>query len=166
MRIVYGDLAIDTDRLVITRAGVDVHVQPQVFDVLTHLLTNRDRVVTKEELLDQIWGDRFVSESALTSRIKSARQLVGDDGISQRVIKTVHGRGYRWIADIEVVVSAQDAAGDGSLLSAADFTPPRSASVTGGSAVPPARRAAARHRTGSGTDTLDVVARPRAPVRR
>ena len=52
MRIAYGDLAVDTDRLVITSAGVDVHVQPQVFDVQSHLLTNRDRVVTKEELLD------------------------------------------------------------------------------------------------------------------
>lgn len=104
MRIVYGDLTIDVDRLVITRAGVDVHVQPQVFDVLCHLLTNRDRVVTKEELLDEIWGDRFVSESALTSRIKSARQLVGDDGIAQRAIKTIHGRGYRWIADVDVEV--------------------------------------------------------------
>jgi predicted ATPase/DNA-binding winged helix-turn-helix (wHTH) protein len=104
VRIVYGDLVIDTDRLVITSAGVDVHVQPQVFDVLSHLLVNRDRVVTKEELLDEIWGDRFVSESALTSRIKSARQLVGDDGVSQRAIKTVHGRGYRWIADVQVEV--------------------------------------------------------------
>jgi predicted ATPase/DNA-binding winged helix-turn-helix (wHTH) protein len=102
MRFVYGDLAIDPERLVITSAGVDVQVQPQVFDVLSHLLTNRDRVVTKEELLDEIWGDRFVSESALTSRIKSARQLVGDDGISQRAIKTVHGRGYRWIAHVEI----------------------------------------------------------------
>lgn len=102
MRFVYGDLVVDTVRLVITRAGADVHVQPQVFDVLAYLLTNRDRVVTKEELLDEIWGDRFVSESALTSRIKSARQVLGDDGIAQRAVKTVHGRGYRWIAEVEI----------------------------------------------------------------
>jgi predicted ATPase len=59
-------------------------------------------VVTKEELLDEVWGDRFVSESALTSRIKSARQLVGDDGATQALIRTAHGRGYRWIGDVQV----------------------------------------------------------------
>ena len=53
----------------------------------------RDRVVTKEELLDTVWGDRFVSESALTSRIKAARQAIGDDGKAQRLVRTVHGRG-------------------------------------------------------------------------
>ena len=57
-------------------------VEPQVFDVLVHLLRHRDRVVSKEELLDEVWGDRFVSESALTSRIKAARRAIGDDGAS------------------------------------------------------------------------------------
>jgi pimeloyl-ACP methyl ester carboxylesterase len=56
--------------------------------------------VTKEELFDAVWGTRFVSESALTTRIKEARQAVGDDGKAQRVIKTVHGRGYRFVADV------------------------------------------------------------------
>ena len=79
-----------------------MHVQPQVFDVLAYLLDNADRVVPKEELLDSIWGDRFVGESALTSRIKSARRLVDDDGIAQRCIKTVHGRGYRWIGEVAI----------------------------------------------------------------
>src|SRR5690606_22709087 len=78
----------------------EVHVEPQVFEVLLHLARNRDRVVTKNELLDTIWGDRFVSESALTSRIKDARRIVGDDGRSQQVIRTVHGRGYRFVADV------------------------------------------------------------------
>jgi len=57
--------------------------------------------VTKEELLDEIWGDRFVSESALTSRLKAARRVVGDDGQAQRLIRTVHGRGYRFVAPVE-----------------------------------------------------------------
>ena len=78
-----------------------MHVQPQVFDVLSHLVLNRERVVPKTELLDSIWGDRFVSESTLTSRIKAARRAVGDDGDLQRVIQTVHGRGYRWVADVD-----------------------------------------------------------------
>lgn len=78
-----------------------VHVEQQVFEVLRYLVTHRERVVPKVELLDEIWGDRFVSESALTSRIKSARRAVGDTGDRQRVIKTVHGIGYRFVADIE-----------------------------------------------------------------
>ena len=80
-----------------------VHVEQQVFDVLRHLAEHRDRVVPKTELLDEVWGDRFVSESALTSRIKSARQAVGDSGDRQQVIKTIHGVGYRFVADVDVV---------------------------------------------------------------
>jgi pimeloyl-ACP methyl ester carboxylesterase/DNA-binding winged helix-turn-helix (wHTH) protein len=100
MRYTFGDLVLDTDRFLLERGGEPQHVQPQVFDVLSHLVANRSRVVPKTELLDTVWGDRFVSESTLTSRIKAARQVVGDDGIGQTVIKTVHGRGYRWVAEV------------------------------------------------------------------
>ncbi len=100
MRYAFGDVVLDTDRFLLERDGEPQHVQPQVFDVLSHLLANRARVVSKTELLDTVWGDRFVSESTLTSRIKAARRVVGDDGITQNVIKTVHGRGYRWVADV------------------------------------------------------------------
>lgn len=94
-----GDLSVDTDTLEV-RCGDQVSlVQPQVFEVLRYLVERADRVITKEELLDNVWGDRFVSESALTSRIKSARQALGDDGRTQAVIRTVHGRGYRWVAE-------------------------------------------------------------------
>jgi pimeloyl-ACP methyl ester carboxylesterase/DNA-binding winged helix-turn-helix (wHTH) protein len=102
LRYVIGDCMLDTERFVVEQSGQPVHVQPQVFDVLAYLLEKRDRMIPKEELLDSIWGNRFVSESALTSRIKSARRLVGDDGIAQRCIKTVHGRGYRWIGHVTV----------------------------------------------------------------
>src|SRR6187431_686257 len=102
MRYSFGDLVLDTERFLLERGGEPQHVQPQVFDVLSHLVANRSRVVPKTELLDTIWGDRFVSESTLTSRIKAARRVVGDDGIMQSVIKTVHGRGYRWVADVTV----------------------------------------------------------------
>ena len=102
VRYRFSDAVIDTNRYLLERGGEAVHVQPQVFDVMSHLVEHRDRVVTKNELLDTVWGDRFVGESALTSRIKSARQLLGDDGITQSVIQTVHGRGYRWVADVDV----------------------------------------------------------------
>ncbi len=84
--------------------GVAVRIEPQVFDVLAYLVEHRERVVSKEELLDEIWGDRFVSESALTTRIKMARRAVGDDGRAQRLIRNSHGRGYQFIG--EVVSSA------------------------------------------------------------
>lgn len=103
VRLSFRDLVIDTDRFLLERGGVSLHVQPQVFDVLSHLVLNRERVVPKTELLDTIWGDRFVSESTLTSRIKAARRAIGDDGIRQSVIRTVHGRGYRWVAEVETV---------------------------------------------------------------
>jgi DNA-binding winged helix-turn-helix (wHTH) protein/tetratricopeptide (TPR) repeat protein len=94
----FGDCEIDLDRYELRRAGLHQPVEPQVLDVLVHLIQHRDRLVTKEELLDAVWGDRFVSESALTSRIKSARRAVGDDGHRQGVIRTVHARGYRFVA--------------------------------------------------------------------
>jgi DNA-binding winged helix-turn-helix (wHTH) protein/tetratricopeptide (TPR) repeat protein len=100
VNLAFGDCSLDTDRMELLRAGRPVDIQPQVFDVLAYLATHRDRVVTKHELLDEIWGDRFVSDSALTSRIKTARQLVGDTGRDQRVIKTIHGRGYRFVAEV------------------------------------------------------------------
>jgi DNA-binding winged helix-turn-helix (wHTH) protein/alpha-beta hydrolase superfamily lysophospholipase len=107
VRYSFANLVMDTDRFVLERDGVDVRIEPQVFDVLAHLVERRDRVVLKTELLDDVWGDRFVSESALTSRIKTARRVVGDDGAAQRVIQTVHGRGYRFVAPVEVMASPE-----------------------------------------------------------
>ncbi len=103
MRFRLDDLVVDSERLTVERDGSPLHVEPQVFDVMCYLAEHRDRVVPKEELLDQIWGDRFVSTSALSSRIMSVRKLVGDDGERQAIVKTVHGRGFRWVADIELV---------------------------------------------------------------
>ena len=96
----FGNVEIDVGSLAVRVDDVAVHVEPQVFEVLCYLVHNRHRVVTKNELLDNVWGDRFVSESALTSRIKSARRVIGDDGRAQRMIRTVHGRGYQFIADV------------------------------------------------------------------
>ena len=100
MRFVFDQFELDDATFRLTSSGDVVAIEPQVFDVLVYLVNHRKRVVSKEELLDNIWGDRFVSESALTSRIKSARRAVGDDGRAQRVIATVHGRGYQFVADV------------------------------------------------------------------
>jgi pimeloyl-ACP methyl ester carboxylesterase/DNA-binding winged helix-turn-helix (wHTH) protein len=98
---VFGDCELDLDRFELRRAGRLRPVEPQVFDLLAVLIRERRRVVPKEELLDTIWGNRFVSESALTSRIKAARQAIGDDGRSQRLIRTAHGRGYQFVAPVD-----------------------------------------------------------------
>jgi DNA-binding winged helix-turn-helix (wHTH) protein len=98
---VFEGYEIDGARLEVRRNGEVLPVEPQVFEVLAYLVAHRDRVVPKEELLDNVWGDRFVSESALTSRIKTARRLIGDDGSRQRLIRTIHGRGYRFVATVE-----------------------------------------------------------------
>ena len=89
MEVRFADVVVDTDTMQVERAGAPVRVEPQVFDVLAYLIEHRDRMVPKTELLDEIWGDRFVSESTLTSRIKAARRAVGDDGRAQAVIGTV-----------------------------------------------------------------------------
>jgi DNA-binding winged helix-turn-helix (wHTH) protein/tetratricopeptide (TPR) repeat protein len=99
----FADVVLDLDRMQLIRAGREIPVEPQVFEVLGHLVRNRDRLVPKTELLDEIWGDRFVSESALSSRIKSARQAIGDNGRDQRLIRTVHGRGFRFVGEVEEV---------------------------------------------------------------
>jgi DNA-binding winged helix-turn-helix (wHTH) protein/DNA-binding CsgD family transcriptional regulator len=109
--LVFGDYELDTALFELRWKGQPRQVEPQVFDVLRVLAVSRDRVVSKDELLDTVWGDRFVSEAALTTRIKAARRAVGDDGSRQQVIRTVHGRGYRFVAPI--VESAGPPAGPG-----------------------------------------------------
>jgi DNA-binding winged helix-turn-helix (wHTH) protein/tetratricopeptide (TPR) repeat protein len=96
--VCFGECELDLQRMELRRGGEPVPVEPQVFDVLAYLIHHGDRLVPKHELLDEIWGSRFVSESALTSRIKSARRAIGDTGRDQRIIRTVHGRGYRFVA--------------------------------------------------------------------
>lgn len=96
----FGEYELDLRAHELRRAGERLHVEPQVFDVLAYLFGRRDRLVTKEELLDKVWGHRYVAPTTLNSRIKHARQAVGDDGDAQRVIRTVHGLGFRVVADV------------------------------------------------------------------
>jgi pimeloyl-ACP methyl ester carboxylesterase len=91
---------LDTVLFELRRDGDVVSVEPQTFDVLTYLVAHRDRVVSKQELMDAVWGNRFVTESAVTSRIKQARRALGDDGRAQQQIGTVHGRGYRFVGEV------------------------------------------------------------------
>jgi pimeloyl-ACP methyl ester carboxylesterase/DNA-binding winged helix-turn-helix (wHTH) protein len=96
----FDQFVLDTQRYELRNGADVVRVEPQVFDVLTQLVANHERCVTKEELFDAVWGGKFVGEAALTSRIKAARRALGDDGESQRYIRTVRGRGYQFVGTV------------------------------------------------------------------
>ncbi len=97
---------LDTARFELRRGGTPVHVEPQVLLLLILLAENNARMVSKDELIDKIWDGRFVSESAVAARIKAARKAIGDDGKSQRVIRTIHGKGFRFVAQLADDVAA------------------------------------------------------------
>jgi predicted ATPase/DNA-binding winged helix-turn-helix (wHTH) protein len=101
---------LDLGRVELRVGGQPRAVEPQVFDVLALLVRQRHRLVPKEELLDEVWHTRFVTESALSSRIKSARRAIGDDGRAQRLIRTVHGRGYQFVGEVREVAPDAPAA--------------------------------------------------------
>jgi TolB-like protein len=100
MRFVFGDCTLDAIKRELWRGGQAVHVEPQVFDLLLHLVRNRDKVISKEDMLEAVWGGRIVSESTLSNRINAARRVVGDSGERQGFIRTVPRRGLRFVADV------------------------------------------------------------------
>ncbi|HEX2280083.1 MAG TPA: AAA family ATPase [Candidatus Tectomicrobia bacterium] len=97
----FGDYELDTQLFELRSAGTPLPLEPKVFDLLTHLIRHRDRVVTKQELLTRLWPQQFVSDAALSYCIRAARKAVGDSGRGQRVIKTLYERGYRFVAAVE-----------------------------------------------------------------
>jgi adenylate cyclase len=97
----FGEFEIDLGRHELRRGGQAVRIEPQVFDLLLFLIRNRDRVVSKDELIDAIWQGRVISEAALSTCISAARRAVGDSGESQRLIRTLPKRGFRFVGAIE-----------------------------------------------------------------
>src|SRR5713226_1907139 len=104
MTLGFGDCEIDLERRELWRAKRAVHVEPQVFDLLVYLVQNRDRVVSKDDLIASVWGGRIVSESTLTSRINAARNAVGDSGRKQQLIRTIPRKGLRFIGAVQTQV--------------------------------------------------------------
>ena len=100
MRYVFGPFELDTSKLELRRDGEPVSIEPQVFEMLTHLIKHRDRVLSKDDLIEIVWGGRVVSDAAISSRIKLVRRAVDDDGTRQSVIKTFHGKGFRFVAEV------------------------------------------------------------------
>lgn len=93
----FEDFELDAPKQVLRHAGTEVKIEPQVFDLLHLLVENHERLVTKDEIIEKIWGGRIISETAVSSRISSARGAVNDDGRQQRLIKTIHNKGLRFI---------------------------------------------------------------------
>jgi TolB-like protein len=102
VQLIFADHTLDTERRELYRGSEAVAVAPQVFDLLVCLLQNCDRVVSKDDLIDAVWGGRIVSESTLTSRINAARKAVGDNGEDQRLIRTIARRGFRFVGGVRI----------------------------------------------------------------
>src|SRR5260370_37693929 len=100
LEFVCADHLLDVDRRELRRSGERIALDPQVFDLLVYLVRTRERVVSKDDLLQAVWGGRIVSDSTLTSRINAARKAVGDSGEAQRVIRTVPRKGIRFVCKV------------------------------------------------------------------
>jgi len=97
----FEQCVLDSARFELRVEGVPMAVEPQVLSLLLLLASNPDRLVSKDELIEKIWDGRIVSESAVAARIKSARRAIGDDGAQQRLIRTVHGKGFRFVGAVQ-----------------------------------------------------------------
>jgi DNA-binding winged helix-turn-helix (wHTH) protein len=101
MRYISGDCVLDTERYFLHRAGQPVRLRPKAFRLLTYLLAHRDRVVTKQELSEQVWQGQFISDATLESTLAAVRRALGSRGRDHRYIQTMHGHGYRFVALVE-----------------------------------------------------------------
>ncbi|CCE10319.1 conserved hypothetical protein [Bradyrhizobium sp. STM 3843] len=110
MEFLFSDHVLDTDRRELWRSGAQIAVEPQVFDLLTYLIQNRDRVVSKDDLFAAVWAGRIVSDSTLATRINAARRAVGDSGEQQRLIRTVARKGVRFVGAVRLRAAAGHAA--------------------------------------------------------
>jgi len=100
LRYLFEDCVLDIHRRELRRGAHMVSVTPQVFDLLAHLIRNRDHVVSKDDLIDAIWNGRIVSDAAVTTRLNAARSAIGDSGEEQRLIKTLPRKGFRFVGSV------------------------------------------------------------------
>ena len=100
MRYLFEEYEFDTDRRELHRGANVVAIAPQVFDLLDYLIRNRERVVSKDDLINAVWNGRTVSDAALTTRLNAARTAIGDSGEEQRLIKTLPRKGFRFVGPV------------------------------------------------------------------
>jgi TolB-like protein/Tfp pilus assembly protein PilF len=101
VQFLFGNHTLDTDRRELRRDGTPIAVEPQVFDLLTYLVQNRERVVSKDNLFASVWGGRIVADSTLASRINAARKAIGDSGEEQKLIRTIARKGVRFVGEVQ-----------------------------------------------------------------
>jgi DNA-binding winged helix-turn-helix (wHTH) protein len=111
VRFLFDGYLLDTDRRELHRGSALVALEPQVFDLLAFLVCDRDRVVSKDDLLASVWGGRIVSESTIASRINAARRAIGDNGEQQRLIRTIIGKGIRFVGAVRGLQQLVDISG-------------------------------------------------------
>src|SRR5262244_1869032 len=99
----FADCVLDTQLYTLARAGQRTPLAPKVFEVLCYLIEHRDRVVSKQELCDQVWEGYAISDATLESCLRAVRLTVGDSGQAQRIIQTQRGYGYRFVADVTLL---------------------------------------------------------------
>ena len=102
MEFLFSGHRLDIDRRELRRGPEVIAIEPQVFDLLVHLIENRDRVVSKGDLITAVWSGRIVSDSTLTSRINAARKAVGDNGEEQKLIRTIARKGFRFVGEVRL----------------------------------------------------------------
>ena len=140
----FGEFELDLARVELRADGAACPLEPQVFALLALLVENRERLVSRDEIIEKVWDGRVVSDAAIASRVKSARQALGDDGKAQRFIRTMHRQGFRFVAPARAGGAAPRAAtavpaadGRSRCLRPPGWTPP---SLDRGAAVSPDRR--------------------------
>src|SRR5262249_52362082 len=99
----FADCTLDTQLYTLQRAGQTTRLAPKVFEVLCYLIAHRDRVVSKQELCEQVWEGLAISDATLESCLRAVRVAVGDSGQAQRIIQTQRGYGYRFVADVALL---------------------------------------------------------------
>lgn len=107
VQLLFSDCVLDPERRELTRAAKAVSLGPKVFDLLLYLIRNRDRVVSKDHLIEDVWSGRIVSESTLASHINAVRKAIGDSGEQQRLVRTVPRKGFRFVGDVTETQAAE-----------------------------------------------------------
>jgi DNA-binding winged helix-turn-helix (wHTH) protein/alpha-beta hydrolase superfamily lysophospholipase len=108
MLVLFNNLTLDTQRRELRAGDAAIAIEPQVFDLVVYLIENRDRVVSKDDLIASVWAGRIVSDSTLDSRINAARKAIGDSGKEQRLIRTVARKGVRFVGEVHEADKPQD----------------------------------------------------------
>jgi DNA-binding winged helix-turn-helix (wHTH) protein len=127
VRFFFAEHVLDADRRELHQGDKSVAVEPQVFDLLLCLVQNRDRVVSKDDQFATVWNGRIVSDSTLMSRVNAARKAIGDSGSTQKLIKTIVRKGFRFVGDVREFPNGEGphpvALGDGAMRQFSPFSP-------------------------------------------